>query len=130
MERSPELRDIIECGFQAVVRGDASWVARHISQQARLVGTDPDEVLEGPQVADFLKQEVQAMGGTVNISPGETEAFREGSVGWGLARPLITLPNGKSFSPRWSAVFHQENGEWRVVQVHASVGVPNEELLG
>jgi hypothetical protein len=46
-----------------------------------------------------------------------------------------SLPNGKSFSPRWSAVFHQEGGEWKLVQMHASelhasVGIPNEELLG
>ena len=61
---------------------------------------------------------------------GEAEAFREGTVGWGVARPTLTLPAGKAISPRWSAVFHQEDGEWKLVQLHASVGVPNEALLG
>ena len=49
---------------------------------------------------------------------------------WGRARPTITLPNGQSFSPRWGAVLHREDGAWKIVQLHASVGVSNEELLG
>jgi hypothetical protein len=132
MERSPELCDIIVGWFEAVSTGDASWVDRHVSRQAgvRLVGTDPNEWLEAERVADFLTGEVQAMGGNVSISPGEPETFREGTVGWGVARPTITLPDGREIAPRWSAVFHQEAGEWKIVQLHASVGVPNEELLG
>lgn len=132
MEQSPELRDIITGWFTAVAQGDTSWVDRHVSRQAgvRLVGTDPNEWLGGEQAAHFLAEEAKAMGGNVQISVGEAEAYREGSVGWGVARPTITLPNGKAFSPRWSAVFHQENGAWKMVQLHASVGVPNEELLG
>jgi hypothetical protein len=33
-------------------------------------------------------------------------------------------------APRWSAVFRRENGDWKAVQVHASVGVTNEQLFG
>jgi hypothetical protein len=32
-------------------------------------------------------------------------------------------------SPRWSAVFHREDGG-KAVQVHASVGLTNEQLFG
>ena len=67
---------------------------------------------------------------SVTITQGETEAFEEGSVGWGVTRPTITLPNGVTFSPRWSAVFHQEDGVWKLVQLHASIGQGNEEALG
>jgi adenylate cyclase len=132
MQASAELRNIINAWFESVANGDISWADRHISRQAgvRLVGTDPTEWVAGEQVAEFLKDEVQAMGGVVQVSLGETEAYQEGSVGWGVARPTLTLPHGKQFSPRWSAVFHQENGEWKLVQLHASVGIPNEELLG
>ena len=48
----------------------------------------------------------------------------------GVTRPTITLPDGRPASPRWSAVFHREDGEWRLVQLHASIGVPNEEVFG
>jgi hypothetical protein len=132
MEPSQELRDLIAGWFQAVERGDASWADRYVSRQsgARIVGTDPNEWMDGEQGAAFLSEEARALGGQVKVEMSDLEAFREGSVGWGIARPTITLPNGNQFSPRWAAVFHQENGEWRIVQLHASAGIPNEEVLG
>jgi hypothetical protein len=27
-------------------------------------------------------------------------------------------------------VFHQEQGEWKIVQWHGSIGIPNEEAMG
>jgi ketosteroid isomerase-like protein len=132
MEPSPELRSIIAGWFAAVANGDATWVDRYVSRQAgvRLVCTDPSEWLAAEQVAEMLRAEALAMGGQVKVTLDATEAFCEGTVGWGVARPTITLPNGRDFTPRWSAVFHQEGGEWKLVQLHASVGVPNEDLLG
>ena len=70
------------------------------------------------------------MGGNVTADPGEPEAYVEGTVGWGMPRPTLTLPNGKTLTPRWGAVFHQEDGQWKLVQLHASVGIPNEQLMG
>jgi ketosteroid isomerase-like protein len=37
-------------------------------------------------------------------------------------------PDGTEIEFRMTAVFHNENGQWKVVQQHASVGVPNEAL--
>jgi ketosteroid isomerase-like protein len=131
MQTSVDLQKIINAWFESIASGDLSWAERHISTKAvRLVGTDPHEWLEGEKVAEFLKEEVKALGGVVKVELGETEAYQEGSVGWGLARPTLVMPNGGQISPRWSAVFHQEDGEWKLVQLHASVGVPNEELFG
>ncbi|MBK8905387.1 MAG: nuclear transport factor 2 family protein [Anaerolineaceae bacterium] len=132
MKASPELRDVIAGWFAAVSTGDTAWTNRHISHNAgaRLVGTDPNEMLTGEKVAEFLQEEASAMAGMVKVSLGNVEAYEEGSVGWGLAHPTLTLPNGKDVSPRWSAVFHQEDGQWKLVQLHASVGIANEELLG
>jgi SnoaL-like domain len=130
MEESPEIRDIIIGRFDAVANGDASWGDRHLSQKILVVGTDPEEWLDYEQAASELKAEAQELGGKVTISMGRAEGFREGSVGWGIAHPTVTLPNGKSFSVRWAAVFHQEDGQWKAVQIHSSVGVRNEDLLG
>lgn len=48
-------------------------------------------------------------------------------MGWAVTRFTLTFPDGSSVSPRWSAVFHQEDGDWKIVQLHASLGVSNEE---
>jgi hypothetical protein len=130
MERSPELEALVGAWFQAASRGDASLVDRRVSrhQESRLIGSDPDEWLGGEAVAEFLRGEVEGSGGRVRFSPTNTEAFQEGTVGWAATRLTITLPDGRQVSPRWSAVFHQEDGVWKFVQTHASIAVPNDQI--
>lgn len=132
MQASTELCNVINEFFRATSNGDVSWVTRHVSRRAgvRLVGTDSAEWLEGQKVAQFLAEEAKALGGVVKVSPGDTEAYEEGSVGWGLSNPILTMPDGREISPRWSAVFHREDHEWKLVQLHASVGIANEMLFG
>ncbi len=130
MERSTDLEDLVVAWFEAASRGDASLVDRHVSLEAgtRLIGSDPNEWFAGVQVADFLRGEAEGSGGKATFSPSETEAFSEGSVGWAATRLTITMPDGRSVSPRWSAAFHREDGEWKFVQTHASIAVPNDEI--
>lgn len=131
MQKSEPLADIIAGWFKAASRGDAAYADEHLSKRSTmlLVGTDPKEWIRGKDAARFLMNEARAMGGNIKVSVGKVEAYREGSVGWGIANPTITLPSGKKFQPRWSAVFHKERGEWKIIQIHASVGVPNEQIL-
>jgi ketosteroid isomerase-like protein len=131
MQRSPELEDVVRAWFEAATRGDASLVAVLVSpvEGTRLIGSDPGERFSGgTAIAEFLRGEVEGAGGQANFAPTETEAFSEGTVGWATTSLTITMPDGKHVSPRWSAVFHQENGDWRFIQTHASIGIPNEAV--
>lgn len=132
MEPSHEVRDVIAGWFQAVVKGDVTWRDRHVSSlpDIRIVGTDPDEWLRGEAAFAFLRDEAASVGGKVKIIIREVEGFREGSVGWGVAIPEITLQDGRKVTPRWSAVFHLENDTWKLVQLHASIGISNEAAFG
>ena len=42
----------------------------------------------------------------------------------------FVLPDGSVAPFRITAVFHRENGNWRLVQEHASVAVSNVEVIG
>ncbi len=131
MERSDELRDVILASVEAAARQDTSQIDRYISRHegALSIGTDPNEWTEGgEQVAEEFKQETQDS--TDKFSLGEVEAFVEGTVGWASSRPVWTLEDGREIPARWTGVFHREDGEWKLVQAHVSVGVPNEELFG
>jgi ketosteroid isomerase-like protein len=132
MRVSREIRDIIAAWFGAVADGDARWRDDHVSTDPdlRLIGTDPEEWLSGPSAYDFFAREARAVGGKVTVRVLEVEGFEEGTVGWGSARPEITLPDGGQVTPRWSAVFHREDGSWKMVQLHASVAVGNAEAFG
>jgi hypothetical protein len=134
MQASPELHTIIAAWFiawESVSNGKPFWADHHLSRRAELhtIGTDPSEWFEGEKAFEHMKQEMNETGG-IKFSPGEIKAWQEGAVGWGIAHPTLTLPNGKRVLIRWSAVFHQEEGEWKMVQLHMSVGIPNEQLLG
>ena len=131
MERSAELREIIGAAFEDYASENASSIERHTSREdeVRLIGTDPDEWFEGEQVATVLMREAQDPSFRVS-SLDELEVFVEGSVGWASARPKWILDDGREIPSRWTAVFHREDGEWKMVQAHTSVGVPDGELFG
>lgn len=130
MERSPEVAAVIRGWFEAVARSDSSWVDRHASSHAgtRLIGTDPNEVLAGDAVANFLRNEATALAGVATLEIPEPEAFAEGNVGWGFATPRVTFPGHDPVSPRWTAVLRREGSEWKLVQIHASVALANEAV--
>jgi len=131
VERSVELENLVAAWFRAATDGDPSLVEAHVSpgEGTRLIGSDPGEVFKGGEaVAEFLKGEVERAGGHARFTPTDTEAFSEGSVGWAAAHVTITMPDGGSVSPRWGAVLHLEDGVWKFVQIHASIGVPNDEI--
>jgi hypothetical protein len=79
-------------------------------------------------VAEFLAGEVEGAGGRATFEPKDVEAFSDATVGWATAQVMITLPDGKHVSPRWSAVLHRQGGVWRFVQTHASIAVPNGQI--
>ena len=49
-------------------------------------------------------------------------------IGWVADRPRAVLPEG-AISTRLTGVVRQEEGEWKLVHIHLSVGVPDEEVV-
>ncbi len=131
MEDSAQLRQLVTDWFASVTRGDGSLIQRHVAMdpRTRLVGSDPAEWLQGGSaIATFLRGEVDGSGGVATFTPSETEAYEEGSVGWAATKLTISFPDGRSISPRWTAVFHREGDVWKFVQTHASIAIPNDEV--
>lgn len=69
------------------------------------------------------------MGGAMPLVPGDPEAYSEGTVGWAADRPTLQLQGG-TVAVRLTAVLHREDDDWKFVQMHGSLGVPNEEPAG
>jgi hypothetical protein len=135
MEHSDELRDLTLRFYEATTTGDLSFIERHVSRREGtvFVGTDPNEWWEGFEpFVEAMRAQSEAMGGEgLQIVAGQLQAYREGSVGWAIDRDaLFLLPDGTQIPFRSTAVFVQEDGEWKVVHLHASIGVRNEEVFG
>ena len=134
MEQSDELRELMVRFYEAVNNGDFSFVERYVSRQegAVFVGTDPSEWWEGfGAFVEAMRTQEEAMGdGGLQIVPSQLQAYREGSVGWVIDRESFQLPDDTEIPFRNTAIFHQEDGEWKLVHAHASIGARNEDVFG
>lgn len=133
MESSTELRDLMLRFYQSLTAGDRTFLEQTISHQPGVlnIGTDPKEWWSGYdtflQVAEAQFQEI---GGPPHIVGADPQAYHEGGVGWVADRPSFELPDGTRLPFRLTAVFHKEEGAWKLVQSHYSIGVPNEDTVG
>lgn len=132
MNPSVELKNVMLRLYESMSSGDVSAIERLISRQSGVlvIGTDPDEWWAGyDTIVGAFKAQMQGMSG-IRVEVGELSAFVEGTVGWGAGCPTFRLPNGQAITVRETTTFHLEDGEWKIVQLHHSLGVSNEETIG
>ena len=96
------------------------------------IGTDPDEwwtsYREAIAVFEAQLREFETIG--VQFEIDEIAAYSEGTVGWAACRPRLVFGDGSTTTVRFTGVLHLEEGIWRAVQSHLSVGATNEETVG
>lgn len=132
MEKSTELRDLAHRLFEAMNTEDITMIENLFSQKEEVltIGSDPNEWWDNyKKIISALKAQMKEMSGARFI-PEDTSAYSEGSVGWFASRVTLKLPDNLEIPFRVTGVFHQENGSWKLIQWHASIGIPNEEAVG
>jgi hypothetical protein len=133
MRRSAEVRDTLLRFYEVFPAGDPERFAQIIAQQDEgvlVIGTDPAQWTEGrEQWLAAREAVVRAMEGLRFEAGEEPRGYEEGSMGWVNDRPRAVLPDGNAISTRLTGVVHREEGEWRLVHIHISVGVPDEEVV-
>jgi uncharacterized protein (TIGR02246 family) len=125
-----EIRAVFDQMIEAQNAGDAERVRLMLSERpdAVHIGTDAGEWWTSKQVADA----VAAVGGGDDIQAvaDDTEIHVQGDVAWAEGRGRFTSAGGRERPVRMTAVFVREDGQWKVVQSHASIGVPNADIFG
>ena len=106
--------------------GDAAAVEAFYSlhRLGVFIGTDAAEFWtdSGQHNAD-VRRYFDGSGGVNRWTPGDVIARMEGSVGWTIDRPTVELADGTRYEGlRVTLVWHLEDGDWRIVHSHASVG--------
>jgi hypothetical protein len=127
MEAAPDLRDVVVESFAAYSAGDLTFLESHISRQpgTHALGADPSEWW--PDAAAILKSAEAEVSDGIRFVPDDIQAWREGSVGWVVAPDArFQLPDGREGPLRYTGVYHLEEGAWRLVQGHWSIGVSND----
>ena len=132
MERSAELEQLTRGLYDAVSTADVSFFERHLSrgESCVVIGTAPGEWWDDyPSALEPIREQMETAGDAVDLVAGDVRAYRAGDVGWVADRPTISL-GGVDVACRHTSVFVREDGEWRIVQHHFSIGVANEDVFG
>jgi adenylate cyclase len=132
VEPSEEIRRVVHRWLVANTEGDADAVMARISEQPGMlaVGSDNEEWWHAAERAVWRRQ-IEESGG-FPLAWDEIEAWEEGSVGWAATRMTIRPLDGSGDTShvRATYVLHLERGEWKLVQVHWSLGRSNVDVLG
>jgi hypothetical protein len=133
MQWSAEVRDTLLRFYEVFPAGAPERFAQIIAREDEgvlVIGTDPAQWTEGrEQWLEAREAVVHAMEGLRFEAGEEPRGYEEGSMGWVSDRPTAVLPDGNAISTRLTGVVCQEEGEWRLVHIHISVGVPDEEVV-
>jgi hypothetical protein len=132
MKQSVELRDLVLRFYEAFSSGDISLIEKLYSQkdEVLLIGSDSNEWWAGYKtIISKIKSQLGEMSG-VKIVDVDTKAYSEETVGWFASRAIMKMPDDLEIPFRFTGVYHQEDGSWKILQWHASIGVSNEEVFG
>lgn len=112
--------------------GDVSGVDDLVSRDANAlgIGTDPREWWVGDAVhQSFQNQPPEMHAAGLRFEPGDAHICREDSIAWIADQPVLKLPDGGDVPMRLTLVCHQEEGDWKMMHFHLSVGTANEETI-
>ena len=130
-ERSPEIEQVLRDSLDAMVRSDLDEIGRRTSRDPCVlaIGSDASEWAEGyDEIMRLFRGSTPEGELGVRVGLDDVRGFREGSVGWAAGHGYFEM-GGKRVPVRLTAVLHEEDGHWKAVQSHASIGVPNEQML-
>lgn len=132
MERSTELSEIVLSFYQAMEAADEGYVSSFFAHEegALAIGSDPNEWIAGyDAITRVVGAQFREMKG-IQIKPGNVEAYSAGNTGWAADRFGLQFPNGLTLPFRVTMTFHNQADGWKAVQMHMSLGVPNEDAIG
>ena len=132
MDPSASVRDGILRFYERFSAGDPAGFAEAIAQTegVSVIGTGPGEGHDDRDdwIATYEQMMAGEMAGT-RLEGADPRAYEEGGLGWGVDEPQFVFPDGSRLPTRLTAVLRQEDGDWKVVHLHFSVGVPDEQAM-
>jgi SnoaL-like domain len=108
--------------------------ASDVASFDRLISADPATLVIGTAPGEWIVERDRLRFGFeaegLAIRPGPTPAGHEREdVGWFTDEPTYVFPDRSEMRTRLTAVLQREDDAWRIVHLHVSVGVPDEEVV-
>jgi hypothetical protein len=130
MERSPDLEAFVGAMGDAMAASDMAALEQMLSRAdgSVMIGSDAAEYFRDIDGMLRLTAEALPAQSQITFRMDDVRGYVEGDVGW--FDGTGTFERGTdSVAIRMTGVAHKEDGQWRFVQAHASIGVPNEQMF-
>ena len=126
MSPSTEVRDTVLEMYRHMLAGEGE-------EANDLISRDPAMIFIG-SAGEWVDDQVALRSGTQEpgegLEPGPNPVgYANGDVGWFADQPSWLFADGSRAEMRLSAVLQRETPGWRIVHVHMSVAVPDNECV-
>jgi ketosteroid isomerase-like protein len=129
MQRSPELASLYQQMMGNLMRNDPADQFISTTEAVSIIGTDPTEwFTDRATIVQMFDSQRQATGEGLQVLNSSPQAWEDGDLGWVIDQPTWHMPNGKELQVRVTSIFHRENGSWKGVHQHVSIGIPNDQV--
>jgi hypothetical protein len=130
MDRSPEVEQLAVAWLAGMKAGDAAAVASLFieSEATTVIGNGADQWFTGDEYTRKRLGSSLAEHGGIPFEPGSPTAWATGDTGWFADEVTLDFP-AKTIPLRMTGVAVRQDGTWRLVQLHVSAAVSDENLL-
>lgn len=126
MEASSAVRDAVLAFYEGITASAVERFDDIVSSDAAtlVIGTAPGEWVTE---RERLRFGFEAEGLTIRAGP-HPAGYQEGTMGWFVDEPWYGFPDGGGMRTRLTAIVRHEAGRWKIVHLHVSVAVPDDEV--
>jgi ketosteroid isomerase-like protein len=131
MQRSAEIEQLVRDMVGAMNRGDVDGAGRMLSSEdgVVMIGSSPEEYTRTREEMRQLLEDSTPEGPIrITVAVDDVHGYEQGDVAWADSTGSFRRGND-TVAVRFTTAFHREGGDWRCVQAHASIGVPNELMF-
>jgi hypothetical protein len=130
MDRSPEVERLALAWLAGMKGGDAAAVAALFadSKATTVIGNGADQWFTGDAYTSRRLDDSLGEQGGIPFEPGSPVGWAAGEVGWFADQVTIVFP-ATTIPLRMTGVAVRQDSRWRLVQLHVSAAVSDEDLL-
>jgi class 3 adenylate cyclase len=131
IRRSPELEAVNRRIWMAFARADDAALRNMMvtDPAMRFLLSGDEDWLEGDEVVPILRERSRTIE-ILSLEFDRLEAYEVGDFGWSACTVTTLNGDGETRSFRQTGVYAIEDGIWKAVQIHTSVGVPPQDVWG
>jgi hypothetical protein len=130
MDRSPEVEHLAIAWLASMKAGDTVAVASLFvaSEATTVIGNGADQWFTGDAYTRKRLDNSIGENGGIPFEPGSPIGWAQGDTGWFADQVTVVFP-AKTIPLRMTGVALRQDGMWRLVQLHVSAAVSDEDLL-